>query len=257
MISCGFDIAYVKQKGTVIMNKITITLTALAAMTTLAISSAPVFAEDTTEAVTTSAAEVVTDVTTALTASDTTTTTAVSTIAGDTTTLQDDSNDIDHFAQWSGSGDVSLTIDLVHGGDSGIGAFQYLSLNDEPIDSSYYSFSQDGGNSITITFHEYYLKTLEPAGYFFTGQFENGWIKPLVVLNIPNEDPEKPIDKSIGDVAAAATEEPKDSTTVSAKSVSENSTPVASPKTGTSDIGAVTALMALSGMTAFVARKRK
>lgn len=107
-------------------------------------------------------------------------------------------------------------------------------LNDTVIDSSNYTVSQNGSESITFTISEAFMSTLVKDTNYFTVDFEKVTIQPAFAVNISEAEEN-------------TTEE---ATTV----VSYNKTE--SPKTGDKGVGLLLGFFSISGLTALLAKRR-
>ena len=133
--------------------------------------------------------------------------------------------------EWSGSGDLTLTMDVSELGLE-FGSFYALydyDLNE--IDSSYYVLTMNGNDTLTITVKEELLMSLTD-GYYIVADFEKVTLAPAFIVEIPEK------------AEASAVEQ----TTVKK---------TGSPKTGVKGVGLAAAMLSLSGAVAFITRKRK
>ena len=134
--------------------------------------------------------------------------------------------------EWSGSGDLTLTMDVSELGLE-FGSFYALydyDLNE--IDSSYYVLTMNGNDTLTITVKEELLMSLTDGYYFIVAYFEKVTLAPAFIVEIPEK------------AEASAVEQ----TTVKK---------TGSPKTGVKGVGLAAAMLSLSGAVAFITRKRK
>ncbi len=169
-----------------------------------------------------SAEETVTEADTSVSAEETTTA-VKSTIVGE----------LNVFDEWTGD-DFSKTIELsAFGYDFGV--FTGLMLNDTVIDSSNYTVSQNGNESITFTINEAFMSTLSEETNYFTADFENITLQPAFAINISKVE--------------------EDTTEASTTAV-VSSDKTESPKTGNKDASALLGLLTVSGLVAFVSKKK-
>lgn len=169
-----------------------------------------------------SAEETVTEADTSVSAEETTTA-VKSTIVGE----------LNVFDEWTGD-DFSKTIELsVFGYDFGV--FTGLMLNDTVIDSSNYTVSQNGNESITFTINEAFMSTLSEETNYFTADFENITLQPAFAINISKVE--------------------EDTTEASTTAV-VSSDKTESPKTGNKNASALLGLLTVSGLVAFVSKKK-
>jgi len=90
--------------------------------------------------------------------------------------------EISVFDEWTG-GDFLKTVELGAFGYD-FGEFAGLMLNDTVIDSSNYTVSQNGNESITFTISEAFMSTLVKDTNYFTVDFEKVTIQPAFAVNI-------------------------------------------------------------------------
>ena len=207
------------------MNKIKKAIAVLTAVTSLSLSAVPVFAEEeqTKEPAVTTAPEVTTE-------AGTEATTVVETrnvIIAEPPVDYKDKNE-GSIVKWEGSGDAAVDADYPAETFGELGAFKGLTYKGEHVDSANYTFTSDGENGVKVVFSESYLKTLKQGPSFFTANFENGDVENFAIVNI--EQTAAPTD--VKPVAGA-------------------------PKTGDNGIGMIASLLALSGVTAYISRKKK
>jgi len=114
--------------------------------------------------------------------------------------------EISVFDEWTGE-DFSKTVELGAFGYD-FGEFAGLMLNDTVIDSSNYTVSQNGNESITFTISEAFMSTLVKDTNYFTVDFEKVTIQPAFAVNI-SEAEENTTEESTTVVSYNKTESPK------------------------------------------------
>lgn len=200
----------------------------LATITVLTCSSNIVSAEETTEATTESVTEVTSEITTEIT-NETTAATEETTVAIKTTIV----GELSIFDTWTG-GDFSKTINLGTFGYD-FGAFANLMLHGAVIDRSNYTVSQNGNESITFTISAAFMSTLSADTNYFTADFEKVAIRHAFAVDM-------------SDVNENATKEYTTDVVTNKKT--------ASPKTADKGMDLLLGVLTVSGLTAFLSKKR-
>lgn len=97
--------------------------------------------------------------------------------------------------EWSGSGDLTLTMDVSELGLE-FGSFYALydyDLNE--IDSSYYVLTMNGNDTLTITVKEELLMSLTDGYYFIVADFEKVTLAPAFIVEIPEKQKLPPLNR--------------------------------------------------------------
>lgn len=217
---------------------LSIAVTSILAVSTLSALTCTAFADDVTETET-NATEATTETeanTTEAATEQPTTEAPTQAITEPETTEPDDDwilvDDYYDVVEWSGSGDLTLTMDI-SGLGLDFGSFYALYDYDlEEIDSSYYTITMNGNDSLTITVKEELLMSLTDGYYFILADFEKVTLAPAFIVEIPEKK------------EVSSTEQ----TTVKK---------TGSPKTGVKGIGLATAMLSISGAAAFITKKKK
>ena len=223
------------------MNKTKKVLAVLASVTAVAMAAIPVYAEESAEptteiqSVTEPGVDVEgTDTTQPASETNTEETSAektIKTIIAEPPADYAEKNE-GSIAKWNGSGDVTVTASYPAETFGDTGEFISLTYKGSVVDSGNYTYSKNDDGSMSFTFKESYLKTLGTGSSFFSASFENCNIEHIVIINI-----DEPVSEAQADTVSA----PK----------------VGAPKTGSNGIGAASAVLLLSGVTAYILRKKK
>ncbi len=168
------------------------------------------------------------------------TSTVVTEASDETTTTVDEETDLFKKVvllelatvdKWN-SGDFSKTVELSSFGYD-FGSFTNLIIKDKAIDSSNYIVSQNGNESITFTLNEAFIKSLSTDTNYFTVDFENVKLESAFVVSTSKaEENTKPITNEVSNKKVPA------------------------PKTGNNSVGLLFGLLAVSGATAFISKKK-
>lgn len=217
---------------------LSIAVTSILAVSTLSALTCTAFADEVSETETsTTEATTETEANTTEAPTDQPTTEAPTQAITEPETTEPDDDYIfvdDHYevVEWSGSGDLTLIMDI-SGLGLDFGSFYALYDYDlEEIDSSYYTITMNGNDSLTITVKEELLMSLTDGYYFILADFEKVTLAPAFIVEIP---------------------EKKEVSSTEQTSIKK----AGSPKTGVKGIGLATAMLSISGAAAFITKKKK